>query len=820
MSRIRAAQLRFYPTFVTLVLLAQRALALECSAVDQQGQPAPEGALVETEQAIELTIQHQVAAAHVRYRFHNRGAVALELTCELRLAPGEMVDGFSYWNGSEQVVGEVLERAAASEVYEELANVQRRDPGLLEQEGELFRFRVFPVAPGEHKAVELRSVTALPMRDGRVQYTVLRGNLPRAGGVSLRAQIGDALAIDDVELLGAQAKIERLGAVGARVAASFSASPAAGARDLQLRYRVRSDDYALRLASHRAPGEDGTFMLIVSPKDAVGSADVLGRDIVFVTDISGSMQGAPLEQAKLGLLDMLEQLGDHDRFEVVSFDDESYPMFGELVGNDAAIRAQAAARVTQLETRGGTNIHGALLRALDLLRDVQPGRARAIVLLTDGQGEHPPELIAQAVRERGRGARIYSFGVGDGVDRGFLTRLAEENRGVAAFVSDQAAIHGEMKRLYERIAMPVMMDLTLDIEGGDVHSVHPRQLPDLYRDGEVIVLGRYRRAGDVTLRVRGRLAGGERDLELRTQLPELHDAAPQLEKLWASRRVQHLLGIAGTREQDAELTQEITRLGVVYNLVTPHTAFLAVPASLQTAQVKEQMRRGRLGYDKKLIDSMQGIRLSQSAIPPGDPVLTVDAPEEALQVVAYFPFGLVKRLAWDERRKHWSVRFLVPRDVQDGKYPIRVRITRADGTLEWKEIEIEIDGSEPELDVVADEFAIPGVRFHLEVDPHEPVRELYAYLPGVSKRRVRLALDRDSGRYRGALPIPERFEAEELTIRIVARDRARNRVEHELQVPVLSELDCCHDQETCGLIPSEPREAVTFAAASCPTCSQ
>jgi hypothetical protein len=224
-----------------------------------------------------------------------------------------------------------------------------------------------------------------------------------------------------------------------------------------------------------------------------------------------------------------------------------------------------------------------------------------------------------------------------------------------------------------------------------------------------------------------------------------------------------------------------------------------VPASLQTAEVKEQMRRGRAGYDKKLIDSLQGIRLSQAAIPPGDPVLTVDAPAQAQQVVAYFPFGLVKRLAWDAQRKRWYVRFLVPRDVPDGSYAIRVRIVHADGTLEWKQIEIAIDGSEPELDVVADEFAIPGVRFHLEVDPHEPVRELYAYLPGISRRKARLALDKETGRYRGDVPIPEHLSADELTIRIVARDRARNRVDHDVRVPVLSELDCCDDEETCGL---------------------
>ncbi len=800
MLTIRATWLRFYPTFVTLTLLAQRALALECTAVDQQGEPAPDGVLVETHQAVELAIHNQVAAAQVTYQFHNRHGEALELTCELRLQAREMIDGFSYWNGDEQVVGEVLERTTAAQVYEDLAQVQRRDPGLLEQDGDVFRFRVFPVAPGEQKRVELRSVTALEMQGGHVQYTLPRANLPAEGGFVLRAQIADALPVSDVEVLGAAADVEHTGENGARIV--LEADRIATHEDVAVRYRARSEGYALRVSSHRDGADgDGTFMLIVSPKDAVSGADALGRDIVFVTDVSGSMAGAPLEQAKLGLYDMLAQLGSEDRFDVVSFDDESEAMFGALVAADADRLDEAVGRVGQLQTRGGTNIQGALLRALELLGDAEPGRAHAIVFLTDGQGNEPPAQVAAEVRARSRGTRIYSFGVGEGVNRDFLQQLADENRGVAAFVSDEKRIHAEMKRLYQRIAMPLMMDLTLDVEGGDVHSIYPQRLPDLYRDGEVIVLGRYRRGGKATMRVRGRLRDSETQVELAVNLPEHAPNAPQLEKLWASRRVRHLLSIADARAEQSELAAEVTRLGVVYNLVTPYTAFLAVPASLQTAQVKDDMRRGRLGYDKKLIDSMQGIRLSQAAIPPGDPVLTVDAPERAQQVVAYFPFGLVKRLSWDGLRKRWYVRFLVPRDVQDGSYAIRVRLVHEDGTLEWKQIEIAIDGSEPELDVVADEFVIPGVRFHLEVDPHEPVRELYAYVPGLARRKVRLALDRETGRYRGDVPIPEHLVADELTIRIVARDLARNRVDQDLRVPVLWELDCCDDEETCGLIP-------------------
>ncbi|MCZ7582070.1 MAG: hypothetical protein M5R36_01365 [Deltaproteobacteria bacterium] len=136
-----------------------------------------------------------------------------------------------------------------------------------------------------------------------------------------------------------------------------------------------------------------------------------------------------------------------------------------------------------------------------------------------------------------------------------------------------------------------------------------------------------------------------------------------------------------TRHDD-ELVREVTRLGIVYNLVTEYTTFLAVPESLKTADIKDKIRQGKLGYTKKLIDGMEGIRLSQANIPPGDPVLSVAAPADAQNVTAYFPFGLVKALRYDEIRGHWSVRFLVPRDVPDGTYIIRVRIVHADGRVE------------------------------------------------------------------------------------------------------------------------------------------
>jgi hypothetical protein len=150
---------------------------------------------------------------------------------------------------------------------------------------------------------------------------------------------------------------------------------------------------------------------------------------------------------------------------------------------------------------------------------------------------------------------------------------------------------------------------------------------------------------------------------------------------------------------------------------------------------------------------------------------------------------LVKELARDSARDHWVVRFLVPRDVKDGHYTITVRILDRAGHATWKNIDYAIDSTAPELEVHMDPLAWAGEPLHITVDPLEPVKEVYATLPGVSKRRLHLKLNIDSGLYEGDIAVPLELSHEHITVRVVAHDRARNQVQRDIVVPV--SLDGC-----------------------------
>ncbi|MGB0678889.1 MAG: VWA domain-containing protein, partial [Polyangiales bacterium] len=706
---------------------------------------------------------------------------ALELSCQLALNGDERVESFAYFNGKERVVGEVLEKQAAAEVYQSLTEVER-DPGLLEQEGERFRFRVYPVAPAENKRIDLGTLAHLRTERGWVELRLPKENLPAGQGrFELSVDLSDPLPIEAVQVHGARAQVQRKHARWVQVQLAQDGFQAR--EDVRIRYRLRQDDYRLSFLAHKDDGAPGSFMLRLSPKEGQDKRPRVGRDLVFVTDISGSMGGEPLAQSKRGLASMIQRLSPKDRFEVIAFESENHPVFGKLRRATPAAKTKAKQAVAALGSTGSTAIHGALRAAIHTLRQGTRDRPRAILFLTDGQGDTPPAEILASMRQEARSVRIFAVGVGDGVHRPFLKRLAENNRGSVDFVHDAGALARALTQLSARIAMPLLTDLHFSSPGLQLESVYPKHLPDLYQGSSVVLYGRFRAPGQGTVQIRGKLGGKSIRLQQKVTLPARETKHAYVEKLWAAARVDDLLATLALRGEDKELVQEVTRLGIVYNLLTPYTSFLAVPESLQSEAIKEAIRTGKRGYSRKLIDSLQGLQLSQHHFPPGDPVLSVLAPQDAKSVTAYFPFGLIKPLRWDHARQRWSVRFLVPKQVQDGVYAVRVRIQDKHGRAHWRDIHYTIDSAAPEFDAQVPQHVQAGQPLALSVDPFEAVWRVEAYWKGRPATRIWLKLDPDSGLYHGALPAPSKAGAR--TLHIVVRDLARNRHVREYGVQVI-----------------------------------
>jgi Ca-activated chloride channel family protein len=537
------------------------------------------GALPLVSERLRTEIDGQNATSSLRQVFHNRTSATLEGQYTLRVDRGSRVTGFAYYVGEERIVGEVVARQAANEVYTQVTTA-RRDPAVLEEtaDGEA-SFRVFPIRPGEDKAVEVTYTEWLTRRAQVVTY---------------RAPLGSPNADVEVTLLDPRAREVRSpthrieatpipGGVRIRTRGAISFHG-----ELVLRYRIEERPWALSAYVHRDANQAGYFVLsLAAPTGLAGSASP--KDVTLVLDRSGSMSGDAIDNARRAAADVIRRLGAHDRLNVLAFDDDVEPLFRNPQPIDQA-RAAALSFVGNLSVGGGTDIAFALRRALEGQNDDAGGRPRIVILVTDGQSEPGPALALAASDTHD--VRVFTVGVGEGVNRPLLSRLAADKRGTFTFIGQASELESEVGHLYAQIAEPLLVDLSLDVEGGVASRTYPRTLPDLFVDDEVTIRGRIRAEGPFRFIVRGRVADRPVELSARAEMPALV-RRPWVGRRWAMARVADVLEEIELHGEQPELRDEVLSLALAYDFVTPYTAYLAIPERELTAEARVTLDNAR-----------------------------------------------------------------------------------------------------------------------------------------------------------------------------------------------------------------------------------
>jgi Ca-activated chloride channel family protein len=538
---------------------------------------------------IDTKIAAQVATTHVEQVFRNDTDAVLEGSYLFPIPESASIAEFAIWDGDRRLVGEVRSRAEARRIYDEIVRRQR-DPGLLEYAGrDLFEASVFPIPPHSDKKIELTYTQVLKAEGGTVAYRYPLGtgrNVAPIGTVSGRVEIEAGEPVRNLYSPSHEIEVSRSGERRARV--SFESKAGREPQDFQLFYTLSDADFGMTLLTHREPGKQGFFLLTISPKDDVSEQEYTAKDVIFVLDTSGSMaEAGKMEKARAALLFGVRSLKPSDRFNVINFAGEEHLMTTGLLQADDSGRAQGEDFINQLKPVGGTNINGALLAAMQQFDNSE--RPRILVFLTDGLptvGETKVERIGENVHAaRPAGVRLFTFGVGYDVNTALLDKLAADNGGVAEYVEPKEDLEVKVSNFFTKINYPVLTNLALDMGGVQTDFVYPRELPDVFRGGQVTLIGRYSNPYDMTnvmLRLTGRTGGRERQYVYENlSFPLQSDRNDFLPRLWATRRVGWLMEQVRTNGEQKELTDEIVDLGTRYGIVTPYTSYLAVEESQQ-----------------------------------------------------------------------------------------------------------------------------------------------------------------------------------------------------------------------------------------------
>lgn len=571
-----------------------------CTSCEMRA-PCVNGArVVRTSSRAVLTLEGRVLRYEITEKFANRGTVVGETEYLLPLPARAAFEDLALSIDGEMVTGETLRADRARAIYEEIVRRQR-DPALVEWMGQgLLRARIFPIAPGEEKTIVVR-FRAIAEREGDALRIDYRPPM-RAGEDAVRStfelrypargEFGRAfspthdLQVDERGSLRAVRADAVRGVVGVFVP-------------------VRTGSTAsVHVLTHAVEGESGFAMLTIVPPPA--TRGTTPRDVTFVLDVSGSMRGTKLEQAKAAGRALLASLNASDRFRVIAFSTDVRDFReGWSTATQANVRS-ARQYLHELTAEGSTNISGALEEALR----VSPATDRLplVLFLTDGAptvGERRPDRITElAARLRGR-QRLFTFGVGTDVNASLLEQLALSGRGTAQFVRPDEDVERAVDVVAQRLTRPVATDLRIRVNGVRLDRVQPAGELDLFAGQELTVFARYRggRLG-ATVTVEGESANGPVRWTTEADFPGRADENSFVARLWAVQRVGWLSAERRRNGATGELDDELRSLGTRFGIPTELTSYLVVEPGMQP--VVDASRRDRSSVPASLAPSVAG----------------------------------------------------------------------------------------------------------------------------------------------------------------------------------------------------------------------
>lgn len=372
---------------------------------------------------------------------------------------------------------------------------------------------------------------------------------------------------------------------------TLARGPVRDNRDFVLHYDLAGErSQAGLLAHHDARG--GFFSLLIEPPVAVEEAQVQPREMVFLLDCSGSMNGLPMAASKAFMRQALRSLRPTDSFRIIRFSDNATEFSSTPVAATSRNIERGLRYTERLRGSGGTMMTSGVIQALGVRPP--PDALRIVVFLTDGYIGNELEVLRLVERELGE-ARLFAFGVGTGVNRYLLSELGRVGRGFTRYMDPTEDVDTVARSLAERLESPVLTDIEVDWGGIEPLDVSPARVPDLFAGDSIRIQGRYRQPGEHRVTVRGKLRGRPAQLPVDVTLPASGAAAASsaIPILWARSAVanaMHQLITPAPRRpagwEDGDIQARVTALGLEYALVTRWTSFVAVSERVYNSETQ------------------------------------------------------------------------------------------------------------------------------------------------------------------------------------------------------------------------------------------
>lgn len=552
---------------------------------------------------VKVTVNNSIAVTQVDQIFVNTENRQVEALYTFPIPREASVSNFSMWIGGKEMIGEVVEKKRAREIYESYKQT-RRDPGLLEQvDFKRFEMRIFPIPAGAEQRVRIEYYQQLDVDHDWATYvyplaTDVRGEQHDSqvkGRFSMTIDFQSEVPIqelrseshtDDFVVVNHEAKYAQ---------AAMELNEGDLSRDIVIAVQTKRPRTGLDVITSRPVGEDGYFMMTLTPGEDLSDSDQ-PMDYVFLLDVSGSMsRDEKLAISRQSLVAFIDSLGSEDRFDCVAFNLAPTPLFRSLQKANAESLEKAKTFFLSQRARGGTVLQPAISAAYNYRDDDRPLN---VILLSDGMTEvgEQAELL-RLIQSRPSGVRVFCIGIGNEVNRPLLDQMAGQAGGLAAFVSTEDSFARQAKLMRQKLVRPAIEKLTVQFDSDAIQNVEPKDLGDLFYGTPLRILGRYASPGPVSVTIGGTIEGGPWKQTVQVVMPEKDEGNSEIERIWAQQRVARLL--ADERKNNRSNQEDIVQLCEAYSIISPYASMLVLENDQEYKRWKiEQRNATRIQRDR------------------------------------------------------------------------------------------------------------------------------------------------------------------------------------------------------------------------------
>ncbi|MBN1931701.1 MAG: TonB family protein [Desulfobacterales bacterium] len=570
-----------------------------------------------------------IADVVVTQVYKNEGRKPLEALYVFPASTRSAVYGMKMTIGERTIIAKIDKREEARQQYEQ-AKQEGKSASLLEQQRpNVFQMNVANILPSDVIQVELKYTELLVPTDAVYEFVFPTVVGPRYVGRSsdesgsveqwtanpylhqgqlppytfdIVVNLTAGLPIQDITCPSHAVKILYTEPTSAAITLD-DAEKTGGNRDFILKYRLAGGKIQTGLLLSEGQ-EENFFLLMMQPPKQVNELQIPPREYIFIVDVSGSMHGFPLDISKKLLKDLISNLRPTDQFNVLLFAGGSSIMSPESLPATSENIRKAIDLIEQQRGGGGTELLPALKKALSLPKS--KGVSRSLILATDGYVSVETQAF-DLIQNNLDNANMFAFGIGSSVNRYLIEGMARVGMGEPFIITRPEEAVQKAENFRKLIQSPVLTGIKLDFNGFDVYDVQPLRIPDVMAERPVIVFGKWRGKPKGYIRLSGTTGNYPYEKELNvTQFKPL-ETNSALCYLWARHRISLLSDYNRLNPSDNRV-QEVTHLGLTYNLLTAYTSFVAIDNQVRLENGQALTIKQPLPLPQGVSDYAVGIR--------------------------------------------------------------------------------------------------------------------------------------------------------------------------------------------------------------------